>query len=290
MAGFQMMINCLIKITFGQQGSRLKADYDVTWTKDSFFQNSSSQAKEKTARTPAVGGGQYRNEDPRRERYISQFTSDDSRRKRFKVRNQIINITNKTNFDAFEFLKSFHISISSWKTENNLYLSLGPNILLLWAGLGIFQCLKKSSLYICLIKKLGPNIQLELDLGLHCKVWPSRPGCHLMKFIIYVILRSVFIEWLQSIEWVPPFCWLREGMAPLQRSNIFLILNTNLHCLDHNCLWRSMHAMNDGTSFCWNAGIEIGEDWQLFSSLEFRTQEAWFLSVSTTKMWCSISF
>ncbi|KAJ9166339.1 hypothetical protein P3X46_021111 [Hevea brasiliensis] len=67
-----------------KQGSRLKADYDVTWTKDSFFQKSSSQAKEKSDRMPAVGGGHYRNEGPRHERYISQFTSDDSRRKRFK--------------------------------------------------------------------------------------------------------------------------------------------------------------------------------------------------------------
>ncbi|XP_015576302.1 A-kinase anchor protein 17A isoform X1 [Ricinus communis] len=67
-----------------KQGTWLKADYEVTWTKDRLFRNSSSQVKEKNDRMPVVAGGHYRNEAPRRERYISQLTSDDTSRKRFK--------------------------------------------------------------------------------------------------------------------------------------------------------------------------------------------------------------
>jgi len=71
---------------FVQQGSRLKADYEVTWAKDGFFRNSRSQARE-NSRVPAAGRGQhYRNEVPRHEPHLSQFTADDTRRKRFKVR------------------------------------------------------------------------------------------------------------------------------------------------------------------------------------------------------------
>ncbi|KAI9399586.1 hypothetical protein POPTR_002G118300v4 [Populus trichocarpa] len=67
-----------------KQGSRLKADYEVTWAKDGFFRNSRSQARE-NSRVPAAGRGQhYRNEAPRHEPHLSQFTADDTRRKRFK--------------------------------------------------------------------------------------------------------------------------------------------------------------------------------------------------------------
>ncbi|KAF9687493.1 hypothetical protein SADUNF_Sadunf02G0099300 [Salix dunnii] len=66
-----------------KQGSRLKADYEVTWAKDGFFQNSRSQARE-NSRVPAEGRGHYRNEAPRHEPHSSQFTADDTRRKRFK--------------------------------------------------------------------------------------------------------------------------------------------------------------------------------------------------------------
>ncbi|XP_050213659.1 uncharacterized protein LOC126665031 [Mercurialis annua] len=67
-----------------KQGSRLKADYEVTWAKESFFRNSSTQAKERNDRMSAAAGGRYRNEAPRHDQYNSQFTSDDTRRKRFK--------------------------------------------------------------------------------------------------------------------------------------------------------------------------------------------------------------
>ncbi|KAG6784448.1 hypothetical protein POTOM_010142 [Populus tomentosa] len=68
-----------------KQGSRLKADYEITWAKDGFFRNSRSQARE-NSRVPAAGRGHYRNEAPRHEAHLSQFTADDTRRKRFKVR------------------------------------------------------------------------------------------------------------------------------------------------------------------------------------------------------------
>ncbi|KAL3603755.1 hypothetical protein D5086_004614 [Populus alba] len=64
-----------------KQGSRLKADYEVTWAKDGFFRNSRSQARE-NSRVPAAGRGHYRNEAPRHEPHLSQYTADDTRRKR----------------------------------------------------------------------------------------------------------------------------------------------------------------------------------------------------------------
>ncbi|CAL1395840.1 unnamed protein product [Linum trigynum] len=68
-----------------KQGSRLKADYEVTWSKDGFFQNARNQAVEKSSRTPATFGGHPRNNFPSRvEPYISRFNSEDTRRKRFK--------------------------------------------------------------------------------------------------------------------------------------------------------------------------------------------------------------
>ncbi|KAJ4839014.1 hypothetical protein Tsubulata_031130 [Turnera subulata] len=69
-----------------KQGSQLKADYEVTWDKDGFFRNSRSQAEDyRRNRTPAAAGWHYRHEAPRQDVHISEFTSDDTRRKRFKV-------------------------------------------------------------------------------------------------------------------------------------------------------------------------------------------------------------
>lgn len=95
-------------LTSEQQGSRLRADYEVTWAKDGFFRNSRSQAQERSSRMPATAGGHYRNEAPRRELHISQFTSDDTRRKRFKVRNQLamyVDFQIKKKFGALEALQ-----------------------------------------------------------------------------------------------------------------------------------------------------------------------------------------
>ncbi|XVF39799.1 hypothetical protein PTKIN_Ptkin01aG0061500 [Pterospermum kingtungense] len=67
-----------------KQGSRLSADYEVTWDKDGFFRNSRSQNQEKSSRMPETTAVRYRTETPRREPHISQYTSNDTRRKRFK--------------------------------------------------------------------------------------------------------------------------------------------------------------------------------------------------------------
>ncbi|KDP41615.1 hypothetical protein JCGZ_16022 [Jatropha curcas] len=67
-----------------KQGSRLKADYEVIWAKDNYFRDSNNEAKERSYRMPTVAGGHYQNEAPRHERYTPRFTSDDTRRKRFK--------------------------------------------------------------------------------------------------------------------------------------------------------------------------------------------------------------
>lgn len=68
-----------------QQGSRLRADYEVTWDKDGFFQSSRSQVDERKRWAPATGAGNNRNEHSSRGSQVSGLNSDDSRRRRFKV-------------------------------------------------------------------------------------------------------------------------------------------------------------------------------------------------------------
>ncbi|KAJ8762538.1 hypothetical protein K2173_007977 [Erythroxylum novogranatense] len=67
-----------------KQGSRLKADYEVTWDKNGFFRNSRSQALERTGGMPVQSGRRYRDDTSGHEPYISHYTSVDARRKRFK--------------------------------------------------------------------------------------------------------------------------------------------------------------------------------------------------------------
>lgn len=61
-----------------QQGSRLLADYEVSWDKDGFFRISRSQNQDKYSEP------HYRSEAPRR--VISRHSPEYSRPKRFKVR------------------------------------------------------------------------------------------------------------------------------------------------------------------------------------------------------------
>ncbi|TYH72113.1 hypothetical protein ES332_D05G232100v1 [Gossypium tomentosum] len=72
-----------------KQGSRLSADYEVTWDKDGFFRNSRSQNQDKSSKMQEPAAVRYRSEAPRREPHVSEFTSNDTRRKRFKVRIQL---------------------------------------------------------------------------------------------------------------------------------------------------------------------------------------------------------
>ncbi|CAK9312511.1 unnamed protein product [Citrullus colocynthis] len=66
-----------------KQGSRLWADYEVTWDKEGFTQYSRNQTQVNGSRMQEMAAGQNKNEALRRQRYSGSFP-DDSRRKRFK--------------------------------------------------------------------------------------------------------------------------------------------------------------------------------------------------------------
>lgn len=74
----------ICEITTEQQGSRLKADYVVTWDKDGFFRNSRNQPQEKN--NAVIAADHYRSEAPRRQVYNSRHSPDRVRPRRFKVR------------------------------------------------------------------------------------------------------------------------------------------------------------------------------------------------------------
>uniref|UniRef100_A0A7N0UVP9 A-kinase anchor protein 17A n=1 Tax=Kalanchoe fedtschenkoi TaxID=63787 RepID=A0A7N0UVP9_KALFE len=59
-----------------KQGSRLKADYEVTWDK--------SNSQERSVRNYAEVGGRYGNEVSRHRPYVSQYTPENGRTKRFR--------------------------------------------------------------------------------------------------------------------------------------------------------------------------------------------------------------
>lgn len=100
------LIKKIIKwFTFEQHGSQLKADYDVTWAREGFFRDSRSQAEESSRnRMPVSARWHYRNEAPGQDVRISQSTYDDTRRKKFKVRDQI-KLANKLKSAAIEPLQ-----------------------------------------------------------------------------------------------------------------------------------------------------------------------------------------
>ncbi|XP_022962382.1 A-kinase anchor protein 17A [Cucurbita moschata] len=66
-----------------KQGSRLWADYEVTWDKDGFTQHSRNPPQGDGSRMQEMAAGQFKNEALRRQRYSGSIP-DDSRRKRFK--------------------------------------------------------------------------------------------------------------------------------------------------------------------------------------------------------------
>lgn len=75
----------LLWISIMQQGSRLKADYEVTWDKDGFFRNTRSETHDKSSRMPPLGAGNYRSDGYRRQPQFSRYSPDNARTKRFKV-------------------------------------------------------------------------------------------------------------------------------------------------------------------------------------------------------------
>nr|GMC55087.1 A-kinase anchor protein 17A [Ipomoea batatas] len=66
-----------------KQGSRLRADYDVTWDKDGYFRNDENQTGERNRWVPAREALNERDEAPRSR--SRNFSYEDGRRKRFKV-------------------------------------------------------------------------------------------------------------------------------------------------------------------------------------------------------------
>lgn len=64
-----------------QEGSRLRADYDVTWDRDGFFRNGRSRADQGKRWTPATGAGSHRS----KALLVSRYSPEDARRKRFRV-------------------------------------------------------------------------------------------------------------------------------------------------------------------------------------------------------------
>lgn len=64
-----------------QQGSRMRADYDVTWDRDGFFRNGRGRAEQGKRWTPAADVGSYRSEGS----HISRYSPEDAGRKWFRV-------------------------------------------------------------------------------------------------------------------------------------------------------------------------------------------------------------
>lgn len=67
-----------------KQGSRLRADYEVTWDKDGVFKNARNQTEESSRWMPKTTMGSYRNEGSRHQSHASHFSANNTRSKRFK--------------------------------------------------------------------------------------------------------------------------------------------------------------------------------------------------------------
>lgn len=68
-----------------KQGSRLKADYEVSWDKDDIFRNARSQTEENSRSMPKMpAGNNYRSEAARYQPYVPRYSENNTRSKRFK--------------------------------------------------------------------------------------------------------------------------------------------------------------------------------------------------------------
>ncbi|KAI3825544.1 hypothetical protein L1987_07034 [Smallanthus sonchifolius] len=81
---FSKALKVLCGRSLQKQGSRLKADYEVSWDKDGIFRNARSQNEENSRSTPKVAAGNHRSEPARYQSYASRFSENDTRSKRFK--------------------------------------------------------------------------------------------------------------------------------------------------------------------------------------------------------------
>ncbi|KAL4566223.1 hypothetical protein LXL04_030335 [Taraxacum kok-saghyz] len=68
-----------------KEGSRLKADYEVSWDKDDVFRNAKSQPEQNIRSMPKIPTGNYRNEGARYQPYVPRYSENNTRSKRFKV-------------------------------------------------------------------------------------------------------------------------------------------------------------------------------------------------------------
>ncbi|GAB2269638.1 hypothetical protein Dimus_004563 [Dionaea muscipula] len=82
---FYNVLKVLCGRSLHKEGSRLIADYEVTWDKEGFFRNPRGHTQENSSRIPASGAGHYGNKAARLQTQISHYSPDSTRRKRFKV-------------------------------------------------------------------------------------------------------------------------------------------------------------------------------------------------------------
>ncbi|KAK6116031.1 hypothetical protein DH2020_008300 [Rehmannia glutinosa] len=85
--GFYNALKILCGRSLNKQGSRLRADYEVTWDRDGYFRNGRSRTEQSKRWAPATGVGNYRSEASQRQSQVSRVSPDDARRKRFKFQN-----------------------------------------------------------------------------------------------------------------------------------------------------------------------------------------------------------
>ncbi|MED6138245.1 hypothetical protein PIB30_072443 [Stylosanthes scabra] len=67
-----------------KQGSRLKADYEVSWDRDGFFRNTRNQTQEKTNRVSTPAADHYKSEAPRRHAPYARHSPENVRPRRFR--------------------------------------------------------------------------------------------------------------------------------------------------------------------------------------------------------------
>ncbi|XP_076957786.1 uncharacterized protein LOC143633350 [Bidens hawaiensis] len=81
---FSKALKVLCGRSLQKQGSRLKADYEVSWDKDGIFRNARSQNEETSRSTPKAAAYSYRSESARYQSHAPRFSENNTRSKRFK--------------------------------------------------------------------------------------------------------------------------------------------------------------------------------------------------------------
>ncbi|KAF5796985.1 hypothetical protein HanRHA438_Chr08g0370351 [Helianthus annuus] len=81
---FSKALKVLCGRSLEKQGSRLKADYEVSWDKDGIFRNARSQNEENSRSTPKVAAYNDRSEPARHQSHAPYFSENHIRSKRFK--------------------------------------------------------------------------------------------------------------------------------------------------------------------------------------------------------------